>query len=106
MLTAVVLILSGDGWKAPGKCPTYATGSYSLLADVVFIHTNPADAKRLGIQDGEYVDVRVGDEDRGLTFGRTLVRVGANSFTEVHIDTDEANAAGIEVTAMGQLVQN
>ena len=69
------------------------------------IHTNPADAARLGIQDGEYVDVRVSDDDRALTFGRTLVRVRKDSFTEVHIDTDEANAAGIEVAATGELVQ-
>ena len=62
-------------------------------------------AERLGIEDGEYVDVRVGDHDRALTFGRTLVRVGDNAFTEVHIDTDEANAAGIDVAATGELVQ-
>jgi acetate kinase len=76
-----------------------------LIIAARHIHTNPADAARHGIQDGEYVDIRVSDDDRALTFGRTLVRVGKNSFTEVHIDTDEANAAGIEVAATGELVQ-
>ena len=76
-----------------------------LIIAARHIHTNPADAARLGIQDGEYVDVRVSDDDRALTFGRTLVRVRKDSFTEVHIDTDEANAAGIEVAATGELVQ-
>ncbi len=75
-----------------------------LIIAARHIHTNPADAARLGIEDGEYVDVRVADEDRALVFGRTLVRVGKDSFTEVHIDTDEANAAGIEVAATGELV--
>ncbi len=76
-----------------------------LIIAARHVHTNPADAARLGIEDGEYVDVRVNDEDRPLTFGRTLVRVGKDTFTEVHIDTDEANAAGIEVAAAGELVQ-
>jgi acetate kinase len=31
--------------------------------------------------------------------------VSKNAFTEVHIDIDEANAAGIEVAARGELVQ-
>jgi len=68
-----------------------------LIIAARHIHTNPTDAARLGLEDGEYVDVRIGDADRGLTFARTLIRVGANSFTEMHIDTDEGNAAGIGV---------
>ncbi|TYR36750.1 acetate/propionate family kinase [Mesorhizobium microcysteis] len=76
-----------------------------LIIAARHIHTNPADAARLGVEDGDYVDVRIADEDRALTFSRTLVRVGTDSFTEVHIDTDEANAAGIEVSATGELVE-
>lgn len=68
------------------------------------IHTNPRDAERLGLEDGELVEVRVGNAERGLVFERTLVRVGANSFTEMHIDTDEANAAGIGPGAEGEIV--
>src|SRR5690606_10683152 len=76
-----------------------------LIIAARHIHTNPADAKRLGIRDGDHVDVRVSDDERALTFSRTLVRVGSNAFTEVHIDTDEANAAGIDASATGELVQ-
>lgn len=74
-----------------------------LIIAARHIHTNPADAARLGLEDGEFVDVRVGDDSRGLTFERTLVRVGADSFTEMHIDTDEANAAGIGLGAEGEI---
>lgn len=79
-----------------------------LIIAARHIHTNPADAARLGLTDGEYVDVRIGDHDRGLTFARTLIRVGANSFTEMHIDTDEGNAAGIGVGdgEEGEIVQD
>ncbi|MBX3573802.1 MAG: acetate/propionate family kinase [Mesorhizobium sp.] len=78
-----------------------------LIIAARHIHTNPADAARLGLEDGEYVDVRIGDHDRGLTFARTLIRVGADSFTEMHIDTDEGNAAGIGVGdgEEGEIVQ-
>src|SRR5690606_3398724 len=75
-----------------------------LIIAARHIHTNPTDAARLGIKDGDYVDVRVADDDRALTFSRTLVRVGKNAYTEVHIDTDEANAAGIEGAVAGELV--
>jgi acetate kinase len=85
--------------------PAGSVTTDGLIIAARHIHTNSADAGRLGIEDGEYVDVRVADEDRALTFGMTLVRVGKDSFTEVHIDTDEANAAGIEVAATGELVQ-
>jgi acetate kinase len=75
-----------------------------LIIAARHIHTNPADAARLGLEDGEYVDVRIGDDDRSLTFGQTLVRVGKNSFTEMHVDTDEGNAAGIQAGDEGAVV--
>ena len=34
------------------------------------------------------------DLSRGLVFDNVLVRVGAKHFAEVHLDTDEGNAAG------------
>jgi acetate kinase len=79
--------------------------SDGLIIAARHIHTNPNDAARLGLADGQYVDVLVGEEERGLTFGRTLVRVRPDAFTEVHIDTDEANAAGIKAAGTGELVR-
>jgi propanediol utilization protein len=40
----------------------------------------------------------IGDEERELVFGPTLVRVGPNSFTEMHIHTEEGNAADIPIS--------
>jgi acetate kinase len=85
-----------------GPAGKITTGGLIIAAR--HIHANTQDASRLGLDDGEFVDVRVGDQHRGLTFARTLVRVSADAFTEMHIDTDEANAAGIGVGAEGELV--
>jgi acetate kinase len=75
-----------------------------LIVAARHIHANPDDARRLGLADGMLVDVNIGDEERRLVFGRTLIRVGADSVTEMHIDTDEANAADIRVNGEGSLV--
>ncbi len=84
--------------------PAGAFTTDGLIIAARHIHANPRDATRLGLDDGEFVDVRVGDRHRGLTFARTLVRVAEDSFTEMHIDTDEANAAGIGIGAEGELL--
>ncbi|WP_114965240.1 acetate/propionate family kinase [Alkalilacustris brevis] len=74
-----------------------------LIVAARHIHINPEDAREMGLEDGHFVDVHVGDAARGLTFSRTLVRVQEKAFTEMHIDTDEANAAGIRVEGEGAL---
>jgi acetate kinase len=84
--------------------PAGAIDSDGLIIAARHIHTNPTDAARLGLKDGDEVDVRVGQGDRALTLSGTLVRVSPNAFTEMHIDTDEANAAGIEGRADGELL--
>ena len=54
----------------------------------------PTDARRLGLQDGDVVRVRAGDE-RALIFGDVAVRVSPKYSLEFHLDTDEANAADL-----------
>lgn len=85
-----------------GPAGRYETDGLIIAAR--HIHTNPDDAAAMGLHDGQIVGVRVGSESRGLTFSRVLVRVSDGAFTEMHIDTDEANAAGIGGGAAGALV--
>ena len=59
------------------------------------IHMHPDDAARFGVRDQEVVDVAVNSEGRDLVFGDVLVRVKDSYRLEMHIDTDEANAAEI-----------
>ena len=68
------------------------------------IHMAPADAKRFGVQDGDEVDVRISGGPRDLTFGDVLIRVSPMFVLEMHIDTDEANAAELDQGATGGLV--
>lgn len=59
------------------------------------IHMDPEFAAAVGAQDGDMARVRV-DGQRGLIFERVLIRVGALMTTELHVDTDEANACGLK----------
>jgi len=59
------------------------------------IHFHTSDAQKLGIRDGDRVKVRI-DGERGLVFENVLARVSDQFRLEMHIDTDEANAAGVK----------
>ncbi|MEH7336138.1 phosphate propanoyltransferase [Neobacillus drentensis] len=69
------------------------------------IHTNPADAKKFGFEDGGFVTVRV-DTARPITFERVLVRVSPSYMTEMHIDTDEANTGLIQTGQPGRIIMH
>jgi putative phosphotransacetylase len=58
------------------------------------IHVNPQDAARLGVRNGQAVSVRTTGE-MSLTFNNVVVREGEGLKLEMHVDTDEANAAGL-----------
>ena len=68
------------------------------------IHMSPADGSALGLSNGDRVDMRIGSGARALSFANTLVRIKPSYATEMHIDTDEANAAGIRAASDGELI--
>ncbi len=55
--------------------------------------------------DKDIVCVRVESQTRPLVFENVLVRVHRDFRLDMHIDTDEANSAGIAVGATGIVVQ-
>jgi len=72
-----------------------------VIAALRHIHMTPADAERYGVKDGDMVRVRTGGP-RALVFEQVMVRVSPKFRLEFHIDTDEANAAGLK---NGELVK-
>lgn len=58
------------------------------------IHLDPATADELGVTDKQIVSAKVETDGRSLIFGDVVVRVSEKFAPAVHIDTDEANAAG------------
>ena len=68
------------------------------------IHMTPEDAAYFGVEDKDVVEVEVGhDTGRNLIFGDVLVRVKPSYALEMHIDTDEGNAAELGRDAQGSL---
>lgn len=58
------------------------------------IHMSEDEGKRFGVCDGEYVDVLLNGERKSL-FYDVQIRVHKDFRLEMHIDTDDANAAGV-----------
>ncbi len=91
--------LSGDLAGTPGVTVVGPAGTCALQSGVIsarrHIHMSDQDAARLGLRDGQAVQVRIDSEGRDLTFDDVTVRVRPDFRLELHLDTDEANAAGV-----------
>ena len=60
------------------------------------IHMTERDAREYGVADGDRVRIRFAG-DRALVLENVLVRVGRDSALELHLDTDDSNAAGVRL---------
>lgn len=67
------------------------------------IHMTPDDAISLSVKDKDEVSVKVVGGMRDLVFGDVLVRVKESYSLEMHIDTDEANAAELGRDSSGSM---
>lgn len=99
---------SGDLKGSPGLTLVGPKGSVILEEGVIaagrHIHMTPADAKKLGLKDKDIVRVTCGNE-RALIFDQVLVRVHDNFQLEMHIDTDEGNAAMVKTGEMVEIIK-
>jgi len=100
--------MSGDLANTPGITLEGPHGRVTLTSGVIaarrHIHMSVDDAKRLGVRDHEVVSVRIDSKDRDLTFNDVSVRVAPSFRLELHLDTDEANAAGVKQGDTAELI--
>ena len=102
---------SGNLDGTPGIVLVGPSGAVTLKNGVILaathIHLSIQDAAMLNLKNGDRVQVLV-DGERDLIFNEVLIRVDRNFITEMHVDTDEANAAVIGdgdcVTILGKIL--
>ena len=99
---------SGDLDGSPGITIEGAAGTISIPEGVIcamrHIHMSPDDTEYYGVKDRDIVMVKIKGE-RELIFGDVMVRVSSGKKTEMHLDTDEANAAELEPGSEGFLIR-
>ena len=92
------LRVSGDLARTPGMELLGPAGrvrlEHGVVTPVRHIHMAPEDAQRFGVQDRQRVRVAVDSNGRDLVFDDVVVRVSPQYRLELHLDTDEGNAAG------------
>jgi propanediol utilization protein len=102
------LRLSGDLARTPGIFIEGPAGRLQLRAGVVralrHIHMSPMDAARFGVNDHDIVRVSVTGGGRDLVFDDVIVRVAPSFRLELHLDSDEGNAAGVGPDTVCRLV--
>ena len=76
-----------------------------VIAAKRHIHMTCADAKEFDVQDKDVVSLKIDTDDRSLVFGDVVVRVSDKFALACHLDTDEANAAGIAGSTQGTLIK-
>lgn len=75
-----------------------------LIAAKRHVHLTPETAAQFGVTNSQVVSVKIQTEDRSMTFGDVVIRVSEKFAPAMHIDTDEANAAGIVGNAWGEII--
>lgn len=76
--------------------------SEGLICARRHIHMPSGDADRFGIKNGDEVEVLISGGPRDLVFRQVLVRVGPHYKLEMHLDIDEATAAGLAICSDDQ----
>ncbi|NDO80287.1 propanediol utilization protein [Citrobacter sp. NCU1] len=97
---AAPLRMSGALQGTPGIRLVSPFAELDLTSGVIIarrhIHMSPLDALILRVSHGDSVSVAIEGDERRLIFDNVAVRVSPDMRLEMHIDTDEANAAGAD----------
>ena len=77
---------------------------YGVIVAQRHVHLNPEQAVEAGVKDKDVVCLKI-DGERGLIFDNVVVRAGEKHEKEVHLDTDEGNAAGCGPDAVAEIIK-
>ena len=91
------------GCKLVGPCGEVEL-DHGVIAALRHVHLNDEQAAEAGVKDGDVVSIKI-EGERGLIFDNVLVRAGAKHEREVHLDTDEGNAAGCGPDAVCEIIK-
>ena len=99
---------SGDIKNTPGITLVGPKGTLHLSEGVIaayrHIHMTPEDAAHFGVQNKDIVKVRLSGQ-RSLIFDNVAIRVHPSFALEMHLDTDEANAAMCKTGSTAELLK-
>ncbi|MGE5484785.1 MAG: phosphate propanoyltransferase [Ignavibacteriales bacterium] len=99
---------SGDLEGTPGAVIVGPAGAVALTGGVIVarrhVHMALSQAACLGLKDGQAVSIAVGSGSRRLLFFDVVLRARNDFALEYHVDTDEANAAGLRTGDTVRLV--
>jgi len=102
-----VVRMSGKTEGTPGCTLMGPKGEVKLDHGVIIaarhLHMSAAQADRYGLMNGQVISVRKTGV-RETIFGNVVVRAGDGHELELHIDTDEANAAGMTCGELLEIV--
>ena len=104
-ITAPVMV-SGKVQKASAviiKGPKGQLAAEAIIAQR-HLHLSLQEAKVAGLKNGQKVSVKIFGK-RSLTFHEVAVRAGQQYRLSCHLDTDEANAAGLTTCGYGELIK-
>lgn len=80
------------------------TLTQGLIAAKRHIHLTPEVAQQFGVKNSQLVSVKVGANERSTIFGDVVIRISEKFAPAMHIDTDEANAAGLSGESWGEVI--
>ena len=100
--------MSGHIAGTPGLTLVGTAGEVTINEGVIInkrhIHMTPRDAEEYGCVDNQILSVLCGTE-RQMVFCNVVVRVREDFRLDFHIDTDEANAAGVKAGDIGYILR-
>lgn len=99
---------SGDLINSPGCILIGPNGKLKINQGVIVakrhIHANPDDKIAKIFKNGDECNLQIKTKFRSLILNQTVIRISNKFSLAAHIDTDEANAAGITEETFGKIL--